>query len=294
VVDVVLLALGDGAGCGTRTPILACQDAFRTAGAEVSVITAAEDADIDAALKPFDRAEGSSGTPDCRLVVASATDGQLRAVVRRLVRLYAPKPSKRPADLRADRTVPDLPPIGVLPLGPDDTDLATRLGLPREPAAVAAAVLGGQERRLDLLRTDSGSVTLDGALLGGLDEHGKAAGFRARVEVDDAVLTDGMEQVLVAAVANFDRYVNFGGLPLLTATDNTDGVIDVAVALPHSKRRLLGGAKVEVEVRRAHGRAVAITPREEVPYADDGVAAKLTHKRSWWMEAGAWAVYVTG
>jgi hypothetical protein len=285
VVDVVLLALGDGAGCGVRAPILACQDAFRTAGADVSVLTAAQDADIDTALKRL---------PDARLVVASAADAQVRAVVRRLVRLYAPAPSKRPADLRADRTVPDLPPIGLLPLGPDSTDLVSRLGLPREPAAVAAAVLAGRERRLDLLRTDSGSVTLDGALLGGIDEHGAAAGFRARIEVDDAVLTDGMEQVLVAAVANFDRYVSFGGLPLLAATDNTDGVIDVAVALPHTKRRLLGGAKVEVEVRRAHGRAVAITPREEIPYVDDGVEAKLTRKRSWWMEREAWSIYTGG
>jgi hypothetical protein len=278
VVDVVLLALGENGvvsgGCGVRTPILACQDALRTAGASVSIVTAVADADIDAVIASL----GSS-----RLIVATAADGQLRAVVRRLVKACAPAPSKRPPDLRRDRTVPDLPPLGVLPLDPSSGT---------SPAGVAAAVLGGATRRLDLLRADSGSVTLEGALLGGVDDHGNAAGFRARIEVDDAVLTDGMEQVLVAAVGNTDRYATFGGLPLLTRADQADGMIDVAIALPHTKRRLLGGKRAEVEVRRASGRAVAVTPREEIPYVDDGIEGKLTHKRSWWMEEGAWAVYV--
>ena len=282
MVDVVLVTIGDSASCGTRAPVLACRDALRAGGAEVDVVVAHADSEIDAALKVL---------PEARVVVATAADGQLRAVVRRLLRSYAPAPSKRPADLPSDRTVFDLPPVGVLPLGPDPSDLASRLGLPREPAEVAAAVLRGEARRLDLLRTDSGSVTLDGALLGGIDEHGRAAGFRARVEVDDAVLSDGMELILVAAVANADRYATFDGLPLVTRADNADGVVDVAVALPHAKRRLLGGTRAEIEVRRASGRAVAVTPREEVPYVDDGVEAKLTHKRSWWMERGAWAIY---
>ena len=71
-----------------------------------------------------------------RLVVAAATDGQLRAVVRRLVRRYAPPPSRRPADLAGDRTVPDLPPIGVLPLDrPARSATSPRgSGLPRDPA----------------------------------------------------------------------------------------------------------------------------------------------------------------
>jgi len=281
VVDVVVLAIGDDAGCGTRTPILACRDALRAASAEVEVVVANADADLDAALKS-----------DARFVVASAADGQLRAVIRRLIKLYAPAPSKRPADLPDDRTTPDLPPVGVLPLGPDAGDLASRLGLPREPAEVAEAVLGGHAKRLDLLRTDSGSVTLDGALLGGVDERGRAAGFRARVEVDDAVLTDGMEQILVAVVANADRYASFDGLPLVTTADCADGVLDVAVALPNLRRRPFGRPRVEMEVRRAHGRAVTITPREEIPFIDDGVDGSLTHKRSWWMERGAWAVYI--
>ena len=91
--------------------------------------------------------------------------------------------------------MPDLPPIGVLPLDParggPHRDLAAQLGLPRDPAAVAAAVLDGGVRRLDLLRNDGGSVTLDGALLGAADDAGRPLHWRGRVEVDDAVLTDG-------------------------------------------------------------------------------------------------------
>ena len=38
-------------------------------------------------------------------------------------------------------------------------------------------------------------------------------------------------------------------------------------------------------MRRARGRAVAVTPRDdELPFLDDGVAGTLTRKRSWWME----------
>lgn len=298
-VEVVLLSLGDGrcdcggadapGGCGTRTEVLACRDALRAAGARVETMTAHDDAAIDAAL---DRVEAGA-----RLVVAAAADGQLRAVVRRLVRRYAPAPSARPADLPADRTMPDLPPIAILALGPRmasgaDPDLAARLGLPREPAAVAAAVLIGRVRRIDLLRTDAGSVTLDGALFGAADDGGRAVPFTARVEVDDAVLSDGSEHLLVTAVANADGYAAFDGLPLLPDVESADGVLDVAVAVPTTRRAgLLRRRRVEIEVRRAHGRAVVVIPTADLPFLDDGVAGTLGRKRTWWMERGAWAVY---
>ncbi|WP_432982376.1 diacylglycerol/lipid kinase family protein [Dactylosporangium sp. CA-233914] len=290
MVDIVLLTLGedtqcgcDNGACGTRTPILSCRDALRTASAEVRTVVAHDDKEIDEALRAL---------PEARLIVATAADGQLRAVMRRLVRLYAPASSKRPDALPGDRTIPDLPPIGILPLGPDATDLATRLGLPRSPADVAAAVLGGQVRRLDLLRNDGGSITLDGALLGGINTEGTASTYLARVEVDDAVLADGTEPVLMSVVANAERYATVDGLPLVTAPAIDDGMLDVAVAVPVASRRLFRRPRVEIQVRRAHGRAVAIHPRADVPFVDDGVEGTLTHKRSWWMERGAWAVYV--
>ncbi|MGW5016218.1 diacylglycerol kinase family protein, partial [Micromonospora chalcea] len=190
--DVVLLTLGSerdapGGGCGSggaccggaddtaaesgeercetpRVPVLACADELTARGARVTTVTARSDAEIDEVLARLDGPPRPDGLtwpdPDgkTRLIVATASDGQLRAVLRRLVRRYAPPPSRRPADLADNRTVPDLPPVGVLPLDPARSgtarDLAAQLGLPRDPAGVAAAVLDGTARRLDLLRND--------------------------------------------------------------------------------------------------------------------------------------------
>lgn len=324
--DVVLLSLAEGDGdagatracgagccggspadqaaaCAPRVPVLTCADALTAAGARVHTSTAASDREIDEALARLDGPARPDGLtwpdPDSktRLIVAVASDGQLRAVVRRLVRRYAPPPSRRPADLATNRTVPDLPPLGVLPLEPAGAtgqhDLAAQLGLPRAPAAVAAAVLGGTVRRLDLLRNDGGSVTLDGALIGGVDDHGRAVPWRGRVEVDDAILSHGADPIAACAIGNAAGYAEFDGLPLLTTADPTDGLVEVAVAVPVLVHSLLRKPRVRIEVRRARGRAVAVTPRDdEVQYLDDGVAGRLTRKRSWWTEPRAWAVYV--
>jgi hypothetical protein len=330
VYDVVLLTLGSerdatGGGCGSggaccggvdeaaggkteercetpRVPVLACADALTARGARVEMVTARSDAEIDEVLARLDGPPRSDGLtwpdPDSktRLVVATASDGQLRAVVRRLVRRYAPPPSRRPADLPANRTVPDLPTVGVLPLDPARSgthrDLAAQLGLPRDPAAVAAAVLDGTARRLDLLRNDGGSVTLDGALLGAADDAGRPLHWRARVEVDDAVLSDGDEPIMACAVGNAGGYARLDDVALLADPDPTDGRLEVAVAVPVVTRTVLGRKRVRLEVRRARGRAVAVVPRDEkVPFLDDGVESELSRKRSWWTEPGAWAVW---
>jgi hypothetical protein len=278
----------------------------------VETVTARSDTEIDRVLARFDappRPDGLTwpdGDSKTRLIVATGSDSQSRAVVRRLVRRYAPPPSRRPVDLAATRTVPDLPPVGLLPLDPvpldpaprraagsavsgsAPADLVARIGLPREPDRVAAAVLGGRTRRLDLLRNDGGSVTLDGALIGGADDAGRPLPWRGRVEVDDAVLSTGDEPLLACVVGNADGYAVLEGLPLLNGPDPGDGVIDVAVAVaaPH------GPDRVRLEVRRARGRATAVTPRDgEVPYLDDGTVGALRRKRSWWVEPAAWAVY---
>ncbi len=316
--DVVLLSLAEGSGaadacgggcggCGTaekvacapRVPVLVCADALRNAGARVEMITAASDAEIDAVIARLDGPARPDGLtwPDTdgklRLVVATAADGQLRAVMRRLVRRYAPPPSKRPADLAANRTIPDLPPIAILPLDAGSTtDLAAQLGLPRAPADVAAAVLGGSVKRLDLLRNDGGSVTVDGALVGGADDDGRAVPWRGRVEVDDAVLSDGTDPILACAIGNAGGYATFDGLPLLTDGDPTDGRVEVAVAVPVVVRKRFRASRVRVEVRRARGRAVSVLPRDgDLQFLDDGVGGSMSRKRSWWTEPGAWAVY---
>ncbi|WP_422734486.1 hypothetical protein ACN26Y_06795 [Micromonospora sp. WMMD558] len=327
--DVVLLTLGSErdapGGCGSgdgccggageaaakpaeercetpRVPVLACADALTARGARVETVTARSDAEIDEVLARLDGPPRPDGLawpdPDSktRLVVATASDAQLRAVVRRLVRRYAPPPSRRPEDLAANRTVPDLPPVGVLPLDPARSgahrDLAAQLGLPRDPAAVAAAVLDGAPRRLDLLRNDGGSVTLDGALLGAADEGGRPLHWRGRVEVDDTILTAGDEPLLACAIGNAGGYARLDDVALLATPDPTDGLVEVAVAVPVVVRSRWGRKRVRLEVRRARGRAVAVVPREgSVPFVDDGAEGTLSRKRSWWTEPGAWAVW---
>lgn len=299
--DVVILSLADPPDAGAvRVPARTCADALVAAGARVESVTATSDEQIDEVLARLDappRPDGLTwpvpGVGEVRLVVATAADSQLRAVVRRMVRRWAPPPSHRPPDLPAGRSVPDLPPIGVLPLDPAAAraprDLAAQLGLPREPAAVAGAVLDGQIRRLDLLRTDAGSVTLDGALLGSTDEAGRAVAWRGRVEVDDAVLSGGQEALLTAVVANAGGYGRVDGLPLVERADPVDAQVQAAVAVPVRTR---WRRKVRVEVRRARGRAVAVSPAgEAVACLDDGVAGTLSRKRTWWVEPAAWAVY---
>ena len=296
--DVVILTLRDSRGGGSggcvrganegekcgddrpRVPVLECADALRTAGARVEIAPASDESEIDTAIKA-----------DGRLVVAAAADAELRAVMRRLTRMHAPPPSKRPANLPPNRTMFDLPPLAVLPLAPAVPDLVTRLGLPVAANDVAAAVVGEKTRRYDLLRTDSGSVTVNGALLGGVVD-GELVSWRGRVEVDDAVLTDGDETVLACSVRNAGSS-DVDGLPLVVDAAPDDGRVEVAVAVPLMRRRLLRSATISYEVRRAQGRAVSVSPHgTDVRYVDDGVAGTLGRKRSWWVEAGAWGAYV--
>ena len=323
---VVILALGsadascgDSCGCGSvdgthsvgtpavRVPVLACRDALTAGGARVTTVTATSDAEIDAVIADLDGAPRPDGlawpTPadDPTLVVAMDSDAQLRAVLRRMVRRWSPPSSRRPADLPSGRTVPDLPPVGLLPLDPRGDagskvpDLVDRLRLPRDPVAVAAAVLGGRVRRVDLLRTDAGSVTAHGALLGGVDASGHAAAWRGRVELDDTVLADGAEPVLACAVANADGYAHLDDLPLAPAADPSSGTVTVSVAVPVRARSRFSLRRAEepvhIEVRRATGRAVSVTPMADLPYVDDGVSAVLSRKRAWWVEPAAWGVY---
>jgi len=283
---------------GPRVPVLACQDALAAAGFDVELITATSDREIDDVLARLDgpiRADGLTWpTADGEapaLIVAVEADSQLRAVVRRMVRRYAPPPSKRPKDLSDGRTLPDLPAIGVLPMS-TQTDLADRLGLPREPADVSKAVAGGRTRRVDLFRNDGGSITVHGALLGGVDSTGQAAPWAGVVVVDDTTLADGREPILACAVANANGYAHIDEIALAPQADATSGSITVAVAVPVITRSRFGRERVHIEVRRASGRAVSVTPRADLPFIDDGVAGVLTRKRSWWVEPGAWAVYV--
>ncbi len=136
-------------------------------------------------------------------------------------------------------------------------------------------------------------MTLDGALLGGADDAGRPLHWRARVEVDDTVLTDGAEPLLACAVGNAGGYATLDDVPLLTAPDPADGEVEVAVAVPVVAARRGGASGYASRYAGPVGGRWRCAREGKVPYLDDGVEGELTRKRSWWIEPGAWAVWTS-
>ncbi|HLU29863.1 MAG TPA: hypothetical protein VKZ65_15635 [Glycomyces sp.] len=268
--NVVVLTLVESncADSGPRTQTLHLIDELKRLGAEVRTVAASTPREIDPALED----------PEARIVLAADTDEQVNAVVARMVRRLAPAPSARPDDLPAGRTIPDLPPLAILPLG-TSPGLVERFDLPSKPEDVAGAAVNGTVLRTDLMRHDGGGVCLDGVRLGGGDRP-----WRGVVNLDDMVLTDGTEQILACVVANADGYAAADDM-VLAEPDPTDGRIDVAVAIPILVGRLR--KRVRIEVRRARGRAVAVAPNDGVTFISDGLVDELGRKRTWWVEPGA-------
>lgn len=283
-----------------RVPVLGCRDALASARASVELYTARSDQQIDELIARLDappRPDGLSwpmAEGGIRLIIAASSDSEVRGVVRRMVRRWAPPPSRRPADLPEGRTVGDLPPIAILPLG--DVPLVRQLGLASDASDVAAAVLAGRVHRFDLLRSDAGPVTLHGTLIGGVGAGGQAAPWRGRVELDDIALADSSDAILACAVANAAGYTRLddAGLPgidLAPKASAASGSLTVAVAVAQRTRPRFGRARARVEVRRATGRAVSVTPEADVPMVDDGVQGTLARKRAWWVEPRAWGAF---
>ncbi|WP_222854283.1 diacylglycerol kinase family protein [Fodinicola acaciae] len=279
--ETAVMIIAPGPGTGTRVPVLRCADALRK-HAEVTIREVDSPADANAAL----------ADADGRRLVVAGSDDEIRAVLRQLVRRVVPKAGDR-TGIADNRTIPDLPPLGLLPLdGSATDDLVAVLGLPREPEAVAAAVRADRTRRLDLLRHDGGSVTVHAALLGGRGTDGLPAPWTASVTVDDTVLCQPDEMLLAVGVTNAGRLEALPGLALTSDADPADGALDVAVAVPVRRGRWPRKPRTEVEVRRFRGRAVAITPSDvRIPALDDGAEGVVSRKRTWWVEPSAWAVY---
>ncbi|QSB05295.1 hypothetical protein [Natronoglycomyces albus] len=281
--EVTVLTLVEGCSSGgPRTQVLTLVDELKARGVSADTVEASNESVIDEVVK--------SGRA---IVVAADTDAQLRAVVHRCVRILAPPPSKRPDDLPKDRTVPDLPPLGVLALG-ETPGLVGRLGLPSTPGEVAEAMVAGNVKRTDFFRHDGGGITLDGVRIGGGDYL-----WRGVVALDDAVLSDGSEQIITCVVANADGFAQANGMTLVEPSP-TDGQMDVAVAVPVvvparwgiGKLRF-GRPRQRIEVRRARGRAVQVAPSDDTKLIEDGIVEDLKRKRSWWIERGAVGWYVS-
>ena len=253
---------------GPRTQTLHLVDELKRRGAQVRTVEASTPQEVDPVVEDL----------DARIVLAADSDEQINAVVARAVRRHAPAPSDRPDDLPPGRTIPDLPPLAILPLG-TAPGIVERFGLPVEPADVAEAVMNGTLLRTDLMRHDGGGVAIDGVRLGGGDRP-----WRGVVNLDDVVLADGSEQILACVVANADGYAAADDM-VLAEPDPADGKIDVAVAVPVTVGRFR--KRLRIEVRRAKGRAVAVHPVDTVTYIQDGLAGELGRKRTWWIEPGA-------
>jgi hypothetical protein len=219
--------------------------------------------------------------------VAAAADGQVRAVVRRLVRKHLPAPSERPAACRPIARCPTCRRSACCRSTRRAPTSRRGSGCRANPAAVAAAVLGGHVRRFDLLRNDGGSLTLDGALLGRRRRHGPRGPVPAAINVDDAELSSGREQLLAAVVANAAGYSAFDGPPAVggSAAHRRRSRRRRRARRPSaSARRGRGPARTRPRGRGDAGRGPPVPRRRR--------GGTLTRKRTWWMERAAWGVYV--
>ncbi|WP_025273054.1 diacylglycerol kinase family protein [Haloglycomyces albus] len=253
---------------GPRTQVLHFLDELKRRGLDTELVSASTEREVDPIVE----------RTDARIVIAADSDSQLNAVVGRAVRRLSPPPSQRPEDMRRDRTVPDLPPLAVLPLA-ETPDLVRELNLPTDPAEVADAVEAGTVQRSDLMRHDGGGVCVNGVRLGGGDKP-----WSGLINLDESVLTQPGEAILACVIANAGSYRESDGMELVEP-DPTDGQLDVAVAVPVTVGRWR--KRTRVEVRRGRGRAVAVTPEESAVSLSDGVVDKLSRKRSWWIEPEA-------
>ena len=196
--------------------------------------------------------------------MAAATDAELRAVVRRMVRRYAPPPSKRPAELPPGRTVFDLPPLGVLPLTPAVPALVRSLALPTRSGRGGG---GGPGRPRTPARpaahTTAARSRCTAACWAARSTAGRHRCGRADRDATTPCSATARRPCWPAPSATPDSS-DVDGLPLLVDGDRpTTALVEVAVAVPVLRRRWLRAAEAQVEVRRARGRAMSVTPRDD-------------------------------
>ena len=186
-------------------------------------------------------------------------------VVRRLVRRYAPPPSKRPAELPADRTMFDLPPLAVLPL---DAGGARAGPYPRpcRPSPARSPRPSLDRPRATPRPAPHRRWIRDAARGSARRRRGRPGrSWRPGRGATTPYCPKGTNRCSPAPSANAG-HSDVDGLPLVVDAAADDGLVEVAVAVPVLRRRLLRSASPQVEVRRARGRAMSVTPHEdEVP-----------------------------
>jgi diacylglycerol kinase family enzyme len=298
----LLVVLNRDAGTADDDAVEAALAQLRT-GADVAVAATADEAELDAAIR---------GREGRRLVVLGG-DGSVHAGIRAL---------DRAGGLHAGEAV------GIIPRGTGN-DLAQALGLPADPVAAAAVVLGGRTRRVDLLRGDDGGVVVNAVHAGvGARASAEAVRFKdrlgaaayplgaaiagvtagsagLRVEADGRVVSDGAGgwaadggiDVLMVGVCNGPTIA--GGTPLAPGALLDDGLAEVVVctatgpvARAAFAAALLAGThgdRDDVVVTRA--RQVTFTGGP-VDLVADGELQEAVESRTWTVDPAAWSVLV--
>ena len=176
-VESLLVVINSDADGTDEQQVAAAVDALRSeADVQVCHTRTSMPGDLDGALQ---RRGG-------RTVVVIGGDGYLHTVVAALHRRN-----------ELDDTL-----LAVLPVGAG-SDFASGSGIPPDPHAAAAVVLGGVERRFDLLVDCRGSVVVNDVRLGRYKRQRPGPNpFHVRIEADDAVVADFDRPVLEVAVTN--------------------------------------------------------------------------------------------
>ena len=236
------------------------------------------------------------------VIVAVGGDGSLHAVASRLWER---------GELRAAV-------LGLVPCGTGN-DFARGLEVPLEPVDAAERIVGGRDRRLDLLVDDEGAIVVNavhaglgavaagraeglkerfGAVaypLGAVLEAVRADGWQLRVAVDGTDLDLPGERALMVGVGNGPSIG--GGTMLCPGADPGDGVLDVIVSCatgPAARvafgSALRSGTHVEREdVVTARGSEVRITG-DPVRYDADGELSDEVADRTYRIEPRAWTL----
>lgn len=285
----VVLVANAAAGAAERDQVEAACGALGAA-ATVESVSCESPRDLDAAIADLGD----------RVLVVAGGDGSLHLAVERLDAL-AP-------DRLASTS------IGLIPLGTGN-DFARGVGLPLDPVEAARAVLDGEPRPVDLLRTDGGHVVVNashaglgavaaeravelkarfgpvayplGALLAGAREEGR----ELTVTLDGEVLSDGA--TLMVGVANGPSIG--GGTLLAPGAMPDDGLLDVVVVTAVGPvARVAFGAALKAgthlerdDVRHARGHEVRIAG-DPVPHDLDGEYLEPVPSLTYTMDPAAW------
>ncbi|HXE45220.1 MAG TPA: diacylglycerol kinase family protein [Conexibacter sp.] len=277
--DVVLIVNPAAGGGRALRALPAAERALRDAGLRVRL---AHTRDIEHA-RELGRAAGAAG----EVAAALGGDGVVGAVADGL----------RQAT-EADPAHPGL--LAIVP-GGRGNDFARTLGIPRDPAAAAAAIANGRERAIDL------GVCGERAFIGiascGFDSDANRIANETRVPGDAAYLYGALRALAGWRPARFEleldgqplTHVGYsvaaangrqygGGMVLAPDASLEDGAFDVVTVADVSKRRFLRGlprvfrgthvVTDEVKVRRARELRIA-ADRPFTLYADGDPLAEL-------------------